>query len=110
MHTGRYALLFVQKERGTWDFLTYVMANGSSRCPIILLCSKKDLPPGHFPMPGGFAFLQRALRFDPVEYDLLAGLEERGFPDGGDKLAFAFVIANPIFVLVFRIKNAGGFL
>lgn len=59
---------------------------------------------------GGFAFLQRALRFDPVEYDLLAGLEERGFSDGGDKLAFAFVIANPIFVLVLRIKNAGGFL
>ena len=54
---------------------------------------------------GGFAFLQRALRFDPVEYDLLAGLEERGFSDGGDKLAFAFVIANPIFVLVLRMET-----
>ena len=49
--------------------------------------------------------MQRALRFDPVEYDLLAGLEERGFSDGGDKLALSFVIANPIFVLVLRMET-----
>ena len=54
--------------------------------------------------------MQRTLRFDPVEYDLLAGLEERGFSDSGDKLAFAFVIANPIFVLVFRMDTVGDFI
>lgn len=54
---------------------------------------------------GRLVFLPQALRLDPVEHDLLAGLEERGFPDGGNKLAFAFVIANPIFVLVLRMET-----
>lgn len=55
-------------------------------------------------MPKGIASAAlETLRFDPVEHDLLAGLEERGFPDGGNKLAF--VIANPIFVLVLRMET-----